>query len=120
MARAALLPCRKAGCAELLTTSGYCAAHSKTDTSRPNSGARGYDHRWRIARARYLTKHPLCVTCQSKGRVVQATVVDHIIRHQGDKSLFWDKENNWQALCTTCHNRKTAHEVGFIRGKAND
>ena len=31
-----------------------------------------------------------------------ATVVDHIIPHRGDKTLFWD-ETNWQSLCKTCH-----------------
>nr|WP_246414712.1 HNH endonuclease signature motif containing protein [Yoonia ponticola] len=34
----------------------------------------------------------------------KATTVDHIKPHRGDKVLFWDK-NNWQSLCTSCHNR---------------
>ncbi|WP_232215691.1 HNH endonuclease signature motif containing protein [Paracoccus sp. J55] len=33
-----------------------------------------------------------------------ATLVDHIKPHRGDKALFWNW-NNWQALCTPCHNR---------------
>jgi 5-methylcytosine-specific restriction protein A len=33
-------------------------------------------------------------------------VVDHIIPHRGDQYLFWDQEN-WQALCKDCHDRKT-------------
>lgn len=32
-----------------------------------------------------------------------ATVVDHIKPHRGNQKLFWDKEN-WQSLCTKCHN----------------
>jgi 5-methylcytosine-specific restriction protein A len=38
-------------------------------------------------------------------------VVDHIIPHKGDKDLFWDS-NNWQPLCKTCHDEKTAREDG--------
>lgn len=38
------------------------------------------------------------------GRIVQASVVDHILPHRGDQALFWDKDN-WQSLCAECHNR---------------
>ncbi|HWL55465.1 MAG TPA: HNH endonuclease [Paracoccus sp. (in: a-proteobacteria)] len=31
-----------------------------------------------------------------------ATLVDHIKPHRGDKALFWNW-NNWQALCAPCH-----------------
>ncbi|HOO52277.1 MAG TPA: HNH endonuclease signature motif containing protein, partial [Alphaproteobacteria bacterium] len=48
----------------------------------------------------------LCVECERKGHVIPATVVDHIIPHRGDETLFWD-ESNWQALCKKCHDRKT-------------
>jgi len=46
------------------------------------------------------------VECERKGHVIPATVVDHIIPHRGDETLFWD-ESNWQALCKKCHDRKT-------------
>jgi len=39
--------------------------------------------------------------------LVLATVVDHITPHKGDNDLFWDRAN-WQSLCESCHNRKTA------------
>jgi 5-methylcytosine-specific restriction protein A len=39
-------------------------------------------------------------------------VVDHIIPHRGNRELFWDTEN-WQALCTPCHNRKTKQEAAL-------
>lgn len=41
--------------------------------------------------------------CGKMGVVTAATVVDHIKRHRGDQSLFWDK-SNWQPLCETHHN----------------
>jgi 5-methylcytosine-specific restriction protein A len=44
-------------------------------------------------------------------RYVKATVVDHIIPHRGDPTLFWD-ESNWQPLCKKCHDQKTRNEEG--------
>ncbi len=52
-----------------------------------------------------MRENPLCVMCEEAGVVEQATVVDHIIPHQGDQDLFWDKENNWQSLCEHHHNK---------------
>jgi 5-methylcytosine-specific restriction protein A len=50
------------------------------------------------------------------GRVVAASIVDHIKPHKGNKVLFWDK-NNWQPLCKRHHDIKTATEDGgFGRG----
>lgn len=111
MPSAASKPCYKAGCPALATVNGYCDKHQTVkrdqDKRRGNANARGYGHKWRVARAEYLTDNPLCVTCHSLGRVQPATVVDHIIAHKGDDKLFW-RRSNWQALCVTCHNRKTA------------
>lgn len=70
-----------------------------------------YGREWRKARAIYLSEHPLCVHCKDAGRVKAAVVVDHIQPHRGDYGLFWDR-SNWQALCVTHHNRKTAAEDG--------
>ena len=47
--------------------------------------------------------------CQAAGRVVPATVVDHVVPHRGDPVLFWD-EGNWARLCKRCHDAKTARE----------
>lgn len=35
-------------------------------------------------------------------RLTVATVVDHIVPHKGDQTLFWN-EANWQPLCKLCH-----------------
>lgn len=99
-------PCRHPGCPEL-TEGKYCPAHTKLHlTDRESSSGRGYDSRWRKARRRFLKLHPLCVECNGQGRLVKATVVDHIIPHRGDRQLFWD-ESNWQSLCKRCHDNKT-------------
>ena len=73
---------------------------------RGGADARGYDARWRAARKRFLSRHPLCEECMKENKLTPATVVDHIIPHRGDKKLFWD-ESNWQSLCKSCHDKKT-------------
>ncbi|MFA6100484.1 MAG: HNH endonuclease signature motif containing protein [Patescibacteria group bacterium] len=55
----------------------------------------------------------LCIECAACGRDRAATVVDHKEPHKGDYELFWD-EDNWQGLCASCHNRKTAAEDGGL------
>lgn len=110
-----LSPCRYPGCGAL-SVNRYCDKHAKQQTRESNArrrtaSERGYNSKWRKARANYLLEHPLCVECEKHGRYVQATVVDHIIPHKGDKALFWDS-NNWQPLCKRCHDKKTAMEDG--------
>jgi 5-methylcytosine-specific restriction protein A len=39
--------------------------------------------------------------------VTAATLVDHVVAHRGDVGRFWDRDN-WQPLCRSCHNAKTA------------
>ena len=107
---AAKKPCAQMGCRVLVTSAqGRCDAHRRQarrefDSSRGSASERGYNHRWAKARATYLRSHPLCVMCRERGRLVPATVVDHIKAHKGDQDLFWDVEGNWQSLCAPCHN----------------
>ena len=115
-------PCRYQGCRQLVN-SGYCDQHKESsnkkqfDKLRGSSNARGYTYKWQKARLAYLFLHPLCVECSDLGLVVAATVVDHVMPHKGDQVLFWD-QSNWQSLCATCHNRKTAtKDSGFAGGE---
>ena len=64
--------------------------------------ARGYGYAWQKARLGFLSSNPLCVMCRDDGRVELATVVDHIVPHRGDMSVFWNR-SNWQSLCSTHH-----------------
>lgn len=76
-----------------------------------NSSQRGYNYKWQKARERYLLDNPLCVYCDRLGRVTAASVVDHVIAHRGDMTLFWD-QSNWQSLCKPCHDSvKQAEEA---------
>jgi len=40
--------------------------------------------------------------CEAQGKVMAATVVDHIVPHKRDWNLFWDSAN-WQSLCKRHH-----------------
>ena len=108
MPKAAKRPCRYPGCPNLCDKGVYCEKHMQFSVDRMRGGGavRGYDGRWRKARAAFLQKNPLCAECKWNGVLTPATVVDHIIPHRGDKGLFWNEEN-WQPLCKGCHDRKT-------------
>ena len=67
--------------------------------------------RWRRERLVFLKKHPLCCECERDGIISAAAVVDHVDPHRGDETVFWD-DTRWQALCTSCHSRKTAARDG--------
>ena len=111
-------PCTYPRCAALVQGSSRCAAHRgvekrEADQQRGTSAQRGYGSRWQKARLGWLKRHPLCVECESQGRVTPATVVDHIDPHKGDMRKFWDR-NNWRSLCALHHNRATVlHDGGF-------
>lgn len=106
-------PCLSSGCKDFASNKGYCDKHQsrvkQRDRDRGTAHQRGYDAEWKKHRDQFLLEHPLCVECRRKGYVMPATVVDHIIPHKGNKDLFWNK-SNWQPLCETHHNIKTASE----------
>lgn len=85
--------------------------------SRASSTKRGYNSRWQKARSTFLRSHPLCAMHLKSGQVVASVIVDHIVPHRGDQTLFWDT-SNWQALCKPCHDghkqrlEKSGKEIG--------
>ncbi len=88
---------------------------------RASSSRRGYDYAWQKARDGYLRRHPLCCLCDRQGKVVAASVVDHIVPHRGDKALFWDR-SNWQPLCKHCHDsiKQQLERSGRVAGCGAD
>lgn len=122
-------PCSQPGCTELVEAGrgGRCEKHRKQeqqrhDQQRGTAAQRGYDSRWRRYRTQFLRQHPLCECeeCKKSGRLIPATVVDHIIPHKGNYELFWDPSNH-QAMAKRCHNKKTAREDGgFGNGRNRD
>lgn len=88
--------------------------------ARGKTAERGYGGRWQKARITFLAANPLCRMCESEGRATVATVVDHIMPHKGDQSLFWDRAN-WQPLCKPHHDRdKQREERGTARPVIGD
>lgn len=105
-------PCAHGGCKNLVPVGGerFCELHKEDNKDkRPNSYRRGYDRRWQQVSKNFLSSHPFCEECKKHGINNLATEVDHITPHRGNKELFWD-ETNWQALCHSCHSKKTSTE----------
>ena len=64
---------------------------------------RFYDTRqWRKIRLIQLSKEPLCRLCEARGKITPATIVDHVVPHDGDWEKFTDMDN-LQSLCASCH-----------------
>ncbi len=86
---------------------------AEADRARDPAVRRLYDHRWRKVARAYLDANPVCAceVCVQLDRTLPSQVVDHIVPHRGDVTLFWS-QSNWQAMSKTCHDRKTAIEDG--------
>ncbi len=107
-------PCAYPGCPKL-TDGRYCVEHKKLMDreydrymrSRPS--CEFYHSRaWRKKRADYLAEHPFCAECRREGRVTKAVVVDHIKPIREGGALL--DEENLQALCSSCHAKKSILE----------
>lgn len=78
---------------------------------RPNAGDRGYDAQWRKVRNMYAKRHPLCETCEAKGRVTPMQLVDHIIPLRAGGARL--DPRNLQSMCNPCHAEKTEKDRGL-------
>lgn len=98
--------CAVPGCS-VLTVAARCPAHAVAlERSRPNVEIRRWyrTKRWKALRARVLADQ--AYRCADCGYVALALEVDHIVKHGGDPGSFWNRAN-LQALCSSCHSRKT-------------
>lgn len=80
----------------------------EADQRRGSARARGYTTAWDKASAGHLRNNPLCKYCDlgawgDAPRVTAATLVDHLIPHNGDQAIFWNKRD-WVSSCAPCHN----------------
>ena len=62
---------------------------------------------WRKLRESVLNMEPLCRHCKARGLIVAASEVDHINNVASDND-----PDNLQALCKSCHSRKTQADQG--------
>ena len=121
----ALRPCREPGCPRYaMPGASSCSVHlparpAKKDNAKAHHRLYTNKRLWVNPRRSFLADHPLCAVCQAEGRLVGATIVDHIIPHKGDLTLFSD-QTNWQPLCKRCHDQKTAREDGGFGNKQAD
>jgi 5-methylcytosine-specific restriction enzyme A len=77
-----------------------------------------YNYKWSKQRKYFLQANPICIMCEHQGVFKTATVVDHIIPHNGNEQLFWDA-NNWQPLCKFHHDsdkQKAERRAGKSKG----
>lgn len=111
-------PCAVTGCSRLVHSGSRCDEHRLPTLrdARQSSAQRGYDHRWREVRNRYIKDHPLCRDPHGLhlSQRIPATMVDHIIpKRQGGS----DADSNLQSLCNRCHAHKTARDGSKGRGR---
>jgi 5-methylcytosine-specific restriction protein A len=98
-------------CSHPLCPNLNCEQHRRErqrsyDHSRGNFRQRGYSTSWDRLRAEYLRHHPTCVACGER-----AIAVDHVLPKVRGGS---DDSSNLQALCRSCHSRKTVkQDCGF-------
>ncbi len=78
--------------------SGRCDEH-KREVKRP---AGQYDRHWRIRRAAYLKKHPVC----EKAGCGEASVDVHHVHGEGPAG--GNRDEDLEALCKSHHSRITA------------
>lgn len=56
---------------------------------------------WQLIRKQQLAEHPLCRMCTAEDRVTEATICDHVERHNGDRHKFFT--GPFQSLCKAHH-----------------
>ena len=67
-----------------------------------------FSNEWKKLRKEFLSQNLFCAMCLKKNKFTKATQCDHIRPFGDDVNLFFDY-NNLQALCFTCHSKKTHH-----------
>lgn len=108
-----LTPCAAPGC-PAVSKGRFCDKHTKqywreVSARQKPPEQRGYNEKWKAARAAFLLAHPYCAECRISGSNIPATDVDHFIPHRGNELLFWSVEN-WQSLCRYHHRGKTIRD----------
>ena len=107
-------PCKYPGC-PMLTDENYCPEHKALVNAQYDKRMRSrpayefyHSTEWKHKRRNFLIEHPFCEECYRNGRLTKATLVDHIVPISQGGSLLDD--NNLQALCSSCHGRKSILE----------
>ncbi len=78
---------------------------SSGKADRPSASKMGYGRTWQKVRSWFLSRHPLCALCDD---LTPATQVHHLVIPIGEDGH--SREDNLQALCASCHSKKTRRE----------
>ena len=114
---AAKRPCLQPNC-RALVKSGRCRTHEaqkrreinrRNDRKSKRERAFYWSKPWRATRLAYLKDNPVCEHHRMQGYVRAASEVDHIIPIAEGGEAF--ESINLQALCKSCHSRKTLEEM---------
>lgn len=93
----------------------FCLEHSPPPKDAPSKEdiAAYRTRKWEKIRARTLSANPLCQCCLLERRTTAAQAVDHVWpwRKIGKYAFI---HNRFQALCTSCHSRKSTLELRGI------
>ena len=88
--------------------------------NRVSAVRRGYDARWRQASNEFKRSHPFCIGCLALGHRRPTEVVDHVVPHRGNQTIFWNVAK-WQASCRWHHERiKKRLEAQFEAGQISE
>jgi 5-methylcytosine-specific restriction endonuclease McrA len=71
--------------------------------------------RWRRRARHQLASEPLCKLCLDAGRVVPASVADHVEPHRGIWNEF--RTGKLQSLCRDCHAAKWSTDMKNLPAK---
>jgi len=92
----------------VLVEQGRCAPHAVARAhTRPNRDVRKWYYHVRWSHLRRAVLCDAAYTCAACGTIQADLAVDHIVKHEGNPELFWNRAN-LQALCVSCHSQKTA------------
>jgi 5-methylcytosine-specific restriction protein A len=107
------------GCGTLVYSGGQCPTcltetRRERDRTRPNGYQRGYTREWATFSKDYLARHWWCQSPTHQDHAApRATDVDHTGGHSRTCPHAYN-EQHLQALCHSCHARKTATDDGGL------
>jgi len=83
---------------------------SKWATDKRETYGRIQGRKGMALRKARLSREPLCRHCKAKGKTTLAVTVDHIKPlAQGGQDI----DENCQSICLSCHEAKTAKDMGY-------
>jgi len=78
-----------------------------------------YTYAWQQFSKAWMRSNPLCLYCETQGRIKLAQMVDHIEPHRGDVEVFW-QDDNFASCCRACHNGPKARAENYADKTGNN